>query len=68
VINSKLDTHKGRLDDHDVGLTKKSTDRILGDYFELIAATIGKDYGVKETKYKLNDPKFMTPDFDLPEA
>jgi hypothetical protein len=49
-------------------LKLKSNDRILGDYFERIAVSIVKEVGQKESKYKLDDEKFMGADFDSVDA
>jgi hypothetical protein len=40
----------------------------LGDYFNRISLSIVKEAGQKETKYKLEDPVFMGPDFDSENA
>ena len=52
----------------DASIRDKTDARILGNYISRIAASIVKEVGTKETVYKLDDPEFMGPDFESPDA
>jgi hypothetical protein len=46
----------------------KSYDRSLGGYFDRIASSIHKDVGTREHKFKLDDPRFLSEDFNTQDA
>ena len=46
----------------------KTGDRILGNYFERMTFGFHKDVGTREHKFKLDDPRFLTDEFNTVDA
>lgn len=49
-------------------LAIKSADRTIGNYFERMAFSVHKDVGSREHRFKLDDPRFLTEDFNTADA
>ena len=56
------------MSDHDGALRLRCQERVLGNYFERMSFAVHKDVGSREHKFKLDDPRFLSEDFESIDA
>jgi hypothetical protein len=62
-LRNHLKDHKDLINELDSKISKRTTERLIGDYFERIVKVVNvKDLNEKLSKFKLADPVFQAGD------